>query len=118
MPQSSGCVRRRPSACSPSGTAPKKQPLRGAQESSQRQHLSAVETVGSAAARDLAGPDDVAALSYTAGATGKSKGALRRHRELPGFAGAVLANFEIPTNPQFLAVAPISHVAGTKVLPT
>jgi Glycosyl transferases group 1 len=29
--------------------------------------LSAVETVGSAAARDLAGPDDVAALSYTGG---------------------------------------------------
>ena len=80
--------------------------------------LSAVETVGSAAARDLAGPDDVAALSYTGGTTGKSKGALRRHRELSGFAGAVLANFEIPTNPQFLAVAPISHVAGTKVLPT
>src|SRR3984957_4091536 len=71
--------------------------------------LSAVETVGSAAAKDLAGPDDVAALSYTGGTTGKSKGALRRHRELSGFAGAVLANFEIPTNPQFLAVAPISH---------
>ena len=34
------------------------------------------------------------------------------------FAGAVLANFEIRSNPQFLAVAPISHVAGTKVLPT
>ena len=80
--------------------------------------LSAVETVGSAAARDLAGPDDVAALSYTGGTTSKSKGALRRHRELSGFAGAVLANFEIPSNPQFLAVAPISHVAGTKVLPT
>src|ERR1700733_14257072 len=48
--------------------------------------LSAVETVGSAAARDLAGPDDVAALSYTGGTTGKSKGALRRHRELAGFA--------------------------------
>ena len=80
--------------------------------------LSAVETVGSAAARDLAGPDDVAALSYTGGTTSKSKGALRRHRELSGFAGAVLANFEIPNNPQFLAVAPISHVAGTKVLPT
>ena len=77
--------------------------------------LSAVETVGSATARDLAGPDDVAALLYTGGTTGKSKGALRRHRELSGFAGAVLANFEIPDTPRFLAVAPISHVAGTKV---
>ena len=80
--------------------------------------LSAVESVGSATARDLAGPDDVAALLYTGGTTGKSKGALRRHRELSGFAGAVLANFEIPDTPRFLAVAPISHVAGTKVVPT
>ena len=61
--------------------------------------LAAVETVGSATARDLAGPDDVAALPYTGGTTGKSKGALRRHRELSGFAGAVLANFEIPDTP-------------------
>jgi len=30
----------------------------------------------------------------------------------------VLSSFEIPDNPRFLAVAPISHVAGTKVLPT
>jgi fatty-acyl-CoA synthase len=80
--------------------------------------ISAVEAVGSATARDLAGPDDVALLSYTGGTTGKSKGALRHHREVSGFAGAVLASFEIPSNHQFLAVAPISHVAGTKVLPT
>ena len=80
--------------------------------------LSAMETVGSASPRDSAGPDDVAALSYTGGTTGKSKGALRRHRELAGFASAVLSSFEIPDNPRFLAVAPISHVAGTKVLPT
>jgi len=80
--------------------------------------LSASETVGSAVPKDLAGPDDVAALSYTGGTTGKSKGALRRHRELSGFASAVSSNFEIPDNPRFLAVAPISHVAGTKVLPT
>jgi fatty-acyl-CoA synthase len=80
--------------------------------------LLAMEAVGSAVARDLAGPDDVAALNYTGGTTGKSKGVLRRHRELSGFAVAVLANFEIPETPQFLAVAPISHVAGTKVLPT
>jgi fatty-acyl-CoA synthase len=80
--------------------------------------VSAIEAVGSATAKDLAGPDDVAALNYTGGTTGKSKGALRRHRELAGFASAVLSSFEIPDNPRFLAVAPISHVAGTKVLPT
>jgi fatty-acyl-CoA synthase len=57
-------------------------------------------------------------LNYTGGTTGKSKGALRTHRQLSGFANAILADFEIPDTPSYLAVAPISHVAGTKVLPT
>jgi fatty-acyl-CoA synthase len=77
-----------------------------------------VETAGSATPRCFAGPDDIATLNYTGGTTGKSKGALRYHREYGGFASAVLADFEIPDPPRFLAVAPISHVAGTKVLPT
>ena len=33
-------------------------------------------------------------------------------------AGAILADFEIPDAARYLTVAPISHVAGTKVLPT
>src|SRR4029078_2882411 len=57
-------------------------------------------------------------LNYTGGTTGKSKGALRHHREFASFPGAVLADFEIPDRPSYLTVAPISHVAGTKVLPT
>lgn len=80
--------------------------------------LAAVEAAGSAAPRCLAGPDDVATLNYTGGTTGKSKGALRHHRELSGFSTAILADFEIPDTPRYLTVAPISHVAGTKVLPT
>jgi hypothetical protein len=32
--------------------------------------------------------------------------------------GSILADFEIPERPSYLAVAPISHVAGTKVSPT
>lgn len=80
--------------------------------------IAAAEAGGSVTAKDLARPDDVAALSYTGGTTGKSKGALRRHREYGGVASAILADFEIPDCPRFLAVAPISHVAGTKVLPT
>jgi len=43
---------------------------------------------------------------------------LRTHREYGGFAAAILADFEIPDSARYLAVAPISHVAGTKVLPT
>jgi len=80
--------------------------------------LQAVEAAGSASPRNLAGADDIATLNYTGGTTGKSKGALRYHREYGGFANAILADFEIPDTPRYLTVAPISHVAGTKVLPT
>jgi fatty-acyl-CoA synthase len=80
--------------------------------------LATVEAAGSATARCFAGPDDIAILNYTGGTTGKSKGVLRYHRELAGSASAILADFEIPDTPSYLTVAPISHVAGTKVLPT
>jgi fatty-acyl-CoA synthase len=73
--------------------------------------LQAIESTGSATARNFAGPDDVATLNYTGGTTGKSKGALRYHRQQSGFANAILADFEIPENPSYLTVAPISHVA-------
>lgn len=80
--------------------------------------LQAIETAGHASPRCLAGPNDLAALNYTGGTTGKSKGALRYHREYGGYAAAILADFEIPEAARYLTVAPISHVAGTKVLPT
>jgi fatty-acyl-CoA synthase len=80
--------------------------------------LQAAEAAGTATARCFAGLDDLAALNYTGGTTGKSKGALRYHREIAGSTSAILADFEIPENPSYLTVAPISHVAGTKVLPT
>jgi len=80
--------------------------------------LASAEAAGNASPRCFAAPDDVATLNYTGGTTGKSKGALRHHREYAGFAGSILADFEIPDPPRYLAVAPISHVAGAKVLPT
>src|SRR3954447_25868883 len=80
--------------------------------------LAATEAAGTATPRSFAGPDDIATLNYTGGTTGKSKGTVRHHRELGGFANAILADFEIPQTPSYLTVAPISHVAGTKVLPT
>ena len=80
--------------------------------------LQAVESTGSASPRNFATHDDIAILNYTGGTTGKSKGALRYHREASGSANAILADFEIPETPRYLTVAPISHVAGTKVLPT
>ena len=80
--------------------------------------LAEAERCGAANARCLANPNDEAVLNYTGGTTGKSKGALRQHRQLSGFAGAILADFELPDTPRYLTVAPISHVAGSKVLPT
>lgn len=80
--------------------------------------LQAIDQAGSATARSFAAPDDVASLNYTGGTTGKSKGALRYHREYGGFATAILADFEIPDGARYLAAAPVSHVTGTKVLPT
>lgn len=80
--------------------------------------LQAIEDAGHAGAQCLASLDDLSTLNYTGGTTGKSKGALRYHRENAGAAGAILADFEIPDAARYLAVAPISHVAGTKVLPT
>jgi fatty-acyl-CoA synthase len=79
--------------------------------------LAAAADAGAISPRDLAGPDDLASLNYTGGTTGRAKGALRRHREYAPFASAILGDFEFPDTPRYLAVAPISHVAGTKVLP-
>ncbi|MGY3653095.1 acyl-CoA synthetase (AMP-forming)/AMP-acid ligase II [Bradyrhizobium sp. LM4.3] len=76
--------------------------------------LQAIEIEGHASALCLAGADDLATLNYTGGTTGKSKGALRYHRENSGAAGAILADFEIPEAARYLTVAPISHVAGAQ----
>ncbi|HZQ76029.1 MAG TPA: AMP-binding protein [Acidimicrobiia bacterium] len=74
---------------------------------------------GTATPADVAHPDDVAAINYTGGTTGRPKGALRRHpAAVMVNLVATLADFELPPQPRYLAVAPISHVAGTKVLPT
>ena len=80
--------------------------------------VAAGEHAGETTPRDLAGPRDHAILNYTGGTTGKSKGAIRRHHSTAASTIAVAADFEFPATPSYLAVAPITHVAGTKVLPT
>jgi fatty-acyl-CoA synthase len=79
--------------------------------------LAAADKAGEVSARDLTNADDYAMLNYTGGTTGKSKGAIRRHRSAGAITPSVLADFEFPRDPRYLAVAPITHVAGTKVTP-
>jgi fatty-acyl-CoA synthase len=80
--------------------------------------LAAAQAVGSTTAVDQASAESVYALSFTGGTTGKSKAAVRLHRDAVSSCMAILADFELPARPHYLAVAPISHVAGTKIVPT
>ena len=82
-----------------------------------RDLMAAAERIGEASPVDLATPDDYAVINYTGGTTGKSKGAIRRHRSTAAMTTAVAADFEFPETPRYLAAAPITHVAGTKVVP-
>ncbi len=82
-----------------------------------RDLLAAAQACGPTPARDLAHPDDVITLNYTGGTTGKSKAAVRRQRAHAAMWRAILADFELPATPRYLAAAPISHVAGTKIVP-
>jgi len=61
--------------------------------------------------------DDIAIINYTGGTTGRPKGAMRRHPSSVASTIAILADFELPDRPRYLAAAPISHVAGSKIMP-
>src|SRR5262249_56154300 len=80
--------------------------------------VAAGERTGTATPVDVANPNDYATINSTGGTTGKSKGALRRHRSLAAMTLAVAADFELPAVPRYLAAAPITHVSGTKVTPS
>ncbi|MEV7608584.1 AMP-binding protein [Microbacterium sp. NPDC089320] len=75
------------------------------------------EQVGAHRPLDVGAPEDVLWLNYTGGTTGRPKGVAYRHRSVLNHARAILADFELPNRPRYLAVAPITHVAGTKILP-
>lgn len=80
--------------------------------------LAQAEAAGDVAAQDVSSIDDYAMVNYTGGTTGKSKGVLRRHRSTAQVSLAVLGEFQLPSAPRYLAAAPITHVAGSLVLPT
>ncbi|OYO26309.1 AMP-binding protein [Janthinobacterium sp. PC23-8] len=79
--------------------------------------LAAAEQMGDCPARDLAQPDDIATLTFTGGTTGKSKAGVRDHGSMAAIFTTVLSDFDLPATPRFLVNAPISHVAGSMVLP-
>jgi len=83
-----------------------------------RDLMAAAKKIGAASPVDLAMADDYGIINYTGGTTGKSKGAIRRHRALSNGTQAISADFEFPAMPRYLAAAPITHVSGSKVLPT
>jgi fatty-acyl-CoA synthase len=80
--------------------------------------IAAASGVGAATPRDLAASTDIAVLNYTGGTTGKAKGALRTHVQVAAYVTSIVADFEIPIAPRYLVIAPMSHVAGTKILPS
>lgn len=84
-----------------------------------RDFLAMADRTGAAPPRLEPGFGDLAAILYTGGTTGRPKGVLRSHLDLvAGWLISVLANFELPRAPRYLAVGPISHVTGTKILPS
>ncbi|MES2537614.1 MAG: AMP-binding protein [Pseudomonadota bacterium] len=79
--------------------------------------LAAAERAGSCTPRDLAFCDDLSIINYTGGTTGRSKGAARDHTGYSSLLMNVMADFELPANPRYLLVAPMTHVAGSKIQP-
>jgi fatty-acyl-CoA synthase len=61
--------------------------------------------------------DDVGRIVYTGGTTGKPKGVVHTHRTTAMVAMTELAEWEWPDRPVFLAITPISHAAGSCILP-
>ena len=74
----------------------------------------------SASGRSLeiqAGAQDIAAIFFTGGTTGRAKGVIHRQRSLVANTLIELAEFEWPREIRFLAVTPISHAAFAFILP-
>jgi len=63
-------------------------------------------------------PRQPAHYNFTGGTTGRPKGVMRTAGGAGRITLAVMADFDLPEAPRYLAVAPISHVAGTKITPT
>ncbi len=65
-----------------------------------------------------AAPDDVIRLAYTGGTTGRPKGVMLSSRSLMTTALLSLAEWELPADIRMLCAAPLSHGAGSLIVPT
>lgn len=63
-------------------------------------------------------PEEISKLSYTGGTTGRSKGILHGHRTTVTMLSYLLATYEWPAHIKYLVTTPISHAAGSLILPT
>jgi len=57
-------------------------------------------------------------LNFTGGTTGRPKSVVRPQGGLGQMTLAILADYDLPKAPRYLAVAPISHVGGVKIVAT
>jgi acyl-CoA synthetase (AMP-forming)/AMP-acid ligase II len=62
------------------------------------------------------GPDDVAALPYSSGTTGRPKGVMLTHRNLLASVLTRRAVLPAPEDDAYLCVTPLFHIAGISVL--
>jgi fatty-acyl-CoA synthase len=63
-------------------------------------------------------PDDIVRLAYTGGTTGAPKGVMLSSQSLASTALLSLAEWELPRDPRILCASPISHGAGSLIVPT
>ncbi len=78
----------------------------------------AADAMGNVRLVDLSRPEGIGMVGLTGGTTGKSKAVERSVASVASMTVATLASFDIPNEPRFLAIGPISHVTGTLLLPT
>ncbi|KAA0889415.1 AMP-binding protein [Pusillimonas sp. ANT_WB101] len=62
-------------------------------------------------------PSEISKLAYTGGTTGRSKGIRHTHRTAVTLVMQALAAYEWPDTPKYLVTTPISHAAGSLLIP-
>lgn len=80
--------------------------------------LAAADALEPRPAWNEANPADVCNLTYTGGTTGRSKGAIQRHHTSLSNVLMSIAEWNWPEDIRTLCVTPLSHAAGTLIMPT